>query len=63
MRARRGAPRCRSLEVEDEGSPIVRKRMRGGLERLFSFLSPKHRIGGRVGHGLELLLVSNQSSR
>ena len=29
--------------------------MRAGLERFFSFLSPKHMIGGRVGGGLELL--------
>jgi len=35
--------------------------MRAGLERFFSFLSPKHRIGGRVGGVLELLLLCSQS--
>ena len=30
-------------------------RMRAGLEAFFSFLSPKHWIGGRKGGGLELL--------
>ena len=29
--------------------------MRAGLEAFFSFLSPKHWIGGRKGGGLELL--------
>ena len=55
MRVQTGAPRCRRSSPSDESSPIARNGMRGGLEVFFAFLSPKCRIGGRKGGGLELL--------
>ena len=55
MRVQSGAPRCRRSSPSDESSPIARNGMRGGLEVFFAFLSPKCRIGGRMGDGLELL--------